>query len=154
MANTFNSIPAAQNAGLFHANLAAVSACTTRGPTATAGLAAANIVVCIPAVASDFKISKVAVKGISTSMTANTVAQLVGLWHWDGTTAYLVKEIDVSAASATPSTTAKSFEGEALFDDFVLPAGDALYVSTTITTTASTTALDVVAHGAFMGAAA
>lgn|SRR5574340_90759 len=152
MANTGNNIISGQNAGLFHANLAAVTACTTRGPTATAGLAAANIIVCIPAVASDFKISKVAVKGISTSMTAPTAAQLVGLWHWDGTTAYLVKEIPVTLV--TPSTTVVSFEGEMLFDDFVLPAGDALYVSTTITTTAATTALDVAAHGAFMGAAA
>lgn len=152
MANTANSVMTAQNAGLFNANLAAVTACTTRAPTATAGLAAANIVVCIPAVASDFKISKVAVKGISTSITAATAAQLIGLWHWDGTTAYLLKEVSVSLV--TPSTTAGSFEGEMVFDDFVLPSGDALYVSTTITTTASTTALNVTAHGAFMGAIA
>lgn len=152
MANTFNSIATPQNAGLFNANLAAVTACTTRGPTADAGLAAANIIVCIPAVASDFKISKVAVKGISTSITAPTAAQLVGLWHHDGTTAYLLKEVTVSLV--TPSTTVVSFEGELLFDDFVLPAGDALYVSTTITTTAAGTALNVTAHGAFMGASA
>lgn len=152
MANTGNNVITPQNAGLFNANLAAVTACTTRGPTATAGLAAANIVVCVPAVASDFKISKVAVKGISTSMTAPTAAQLVGLWHWDGTTAYLLKEVSVSLV--TPSTTAGSLESEMIFDDFVLPAGDALYVSTTITTTSATTALNVTAHGAFMGAIA
>lgn len=152
MPNIFNSVATPQNAGLFTANLAAVTACTTRGPTATAGLAAANIIVCIPAVASDFKISTVKVKGSSTSMTAPTAAQLVGLWFWDGTTAFLAKEVVVS--QVTPSTTVASFEGEMTFDDFVLPAGKALYVSTTITTTAATTAFGVFAHGAFMGALA
>lgn len=154
MANIFNSVATPQNALLGHANLAAVTACTTRGPTATAGLAAANIVVCVPTVASDCKISKIALKGISTSMTANTVAQLVGLWVWDGTTAYLRKELIVSPASSTPSTTVPSFELDTLFDDFVLFAGQALYVSTTVTTTAATTALGVSAHGAFLGASA
>lgn len=148
MANTPNSTISPQNAVLGHANLAAVTACTTRGPTATAGLAAANIVVCIPTVTADTRISLVNVKGISTSMTAPTAAQLVGLWDWDGTTAYLRKEIVVSAL--TPSVTAPSFDLDTLFDDFVLPIGHALYVSTTVTTTAATTALGVTAHGASM----
>lgn len=148
MANTPNSLISPQNAVLGHANLAAVTACTTRGPTATAGLAAANIVVCIPTVTADTKISKVALKGISTSITAPTAAQLVGLWDWDGTNAYMVKELTVTAL--TPSTTVASFESDSLYDDFVLPVGHALYVSTTVTTTASTTALGVTAHGASM----
>lgn len=148
MANTANNVITPQNAVLGHANLAAVSACTTRGPTATAGLAAANIIVCIPTVTTDTKISKVALKAISTSITAPTAAQLVGLWDWDGTTAYMVKELTVSLV--TPSTTVPSFESDTIYDDFVLPAGHALYVSTTVTTTASTTALGVTAHGASM----
>ncbi len=146
MANTANSIISAQNAVLGHANLAAVSACTTRGPTVTASLAGANIVVCVPTVSTDTKITKVALKAISTSITAATVAQLVGLWDWDGTTAYMVKELAVTAV--TPSTTVASFESDTVYDDFTLPAGHALYVSTTVTTTASTTALGVTAHGA------
>jgi hypothetical protein len=146
MANTPNSNITPQAAVLKHTSLAAVTACTTRGPTALAGLAAANIVVCIPTVASDCKISKIALKGISTSMTAPTAAQLVGLWDCDGTTAYMVKEIVVSVI--TPSTTAIAFELDTLYDDMVLPSGHSLYVSTTITTTASTTALMVTAHGA------
>lgn len=148
MANTPNSVVTPQLAVLGHANLAAVTACTTRGPTATAGLAAANIIVCVPTTTADTKISKVSLKAISTSMTAPTAAQLVGLWDWDGTTAYLVKELQVSLV--TPSTTVASFESDTLFDDFVLPIGHALYVSTTVTTTASTTALGVTAHGASM----
>lgn len=148
MANTPNSVITPQLAVLGHANLAAVTACTTRGPTATAGLAAANIVVCVPTVTADTKISKIALKAISTSITAPTAAQLVGVWDWDGTNAYMVKELTVSLI--TPSTTVASFESDTLYDDFVLPIGHALYVSTTVTTTANTTALGVTAHGASM----
>lgn len=148
MANTANSVITPQLAVLGHANLAAVTACTTREPTATAGLAAANIVVCVPTTTADTRISKIALKGISTSITAPTAAQLVGLWDWDGTNAYLVEEVAVSVV--TPSTTVASFELDTLYDDFVLPIGHALYVSTTVTTTANTTALLVSAHGASM----
>jgi len=146
MSNTANSIMSAQAAVLGHADLTGTTACTTRGPTATAGLAAANIVVCVPTVATDCKISKISLKGISTAITAPTAAQLVGIWDWDGTTAHMVKEITV--ALVTPSTTVPSFELDTLYDDLVLPANHALYVSTTITTTASTTAIGVTAHGA------
>lgn len=146
MANTPNAYMTPQAAVLGHANLAAVTACTTRGPTATAGLAAANIVVLVPTVATDCKITKISLKAISTSITAPTAAQLIGVWDWDGTTAYLVKEIVVSLV--TPSTTSPSFESDTLYDDFTLPAGHALYTSTTVTTTAATTALGVTAHGA------
>lgn len=149
MANTPNTFMSGQAAILGTANLAAVTACTTRGPTVTAGLAAANIILCVAANATaDQKISRIDVKGISTSITAATAAQLVGIWHWDGTTAYLVDEITVSAL--TPSTTTPSFQTYTLYDDLVLPATHALYVSTTVTTTASTTALQVTAHGASM----
>ncbi len=133
--NTPSSIMSPQAAFLGHCNLAAVTACTTRGPTATAGLAAANIVIALAANATaDQKISKIAIKGISTSFTAATAAQIVGIWHWDGTTAYLVDEILVTLV--TPSTTVASFEGEVVYDDFVLPATHALYMSVSITTTA------------------
>ncbi len=147
MANTANSVMTPQAAVLGHANLAAVTACTTRGPTATAGLAAANIVVCVPTVSTDCKISRIDVKGISTSITAATAAQLVGIWDWDGTNAYLVDEIVVTLVTPNTTTTA-SFYTFTAYDDFVLPAGHALYVSTTVTTTASTTALGITAHGA------
>lgn len=147
MANTANSVMTPQAAILGHCNLAAVTACTTRGPTVTASLAGANIVIALAANANaDQRISKIAIKGISTSFTAATVAQLVGIWHWDGTTAYLVDEI--LTVAVTPSTTVASYYGQNIYDDFVLPATHALYMSVSITTTASTTALQATIHGA------
>lgn len=147
MANTANSLMSPQAAILGHCNLAAVTACSTRGPTATAGLAAANIVIALAANATaDQKISKIHIKGISTSMTAATAANIVGIWHWDGTNAYLIDEILVTAV--TPSTTVASFAGFNIYDDFVLPATHALYMSVSVTTTAATTALQATVHGA------
>ena len=149
MANTANSVITPQLAVLGHADLSAVTACSTRGKTATAGLAAANIFSLVPLNASaDQRISKISVKATSTSITAPTAAQLVQIWHWDATNAHLITEIAISAL--TPSTTVASFQQDTLFDDLVLPIGHALYASTTVTTTASTTALEVTAHGASM----
>ena len=149
MSNTANSVITPQAAILGHCNLAAVTACTTRGPTATASLAGANIVIALAANANaDQKISKIAIKGISTSFTAATAGNIVGIWHWDGTNAYLVDEILVTAV--TPSTTVASYFGQALYDDFVLPATHALYMSVSVTTTAATTALQATIHGASM----
>lgn len=150
MSNLGNNVITAQNAILGVCNLAAVSACTTRAPTATASLAGANISLLVAANATaDQQISKISVKAISTSITAPTVAQVVGIWHWDGTNAYMIDEILVTVV--TPSTTAASFKLDTIYDDLVLPATHALYASTTIATTAATTALQVKAHGAALG---
>ncbi len=149
MANTANSIMTPQAAFLEHCNLSAVTACTTRGPTATASLAGANIVIAgsVNAV-SDKKVSKIVIKGISTSFTAPTAAQIVLVWHWDGTNAYLIDEILTTVV--TPSTTVASFQGVQLYDDLVIPVNHALYMAVSITTTASTTALQANIHGASM----
>lgn len=148
MANTFNSIASPQNAVLGHCDLTAATACTTRAPTATASLAAANIVIALAANASaDQRISKIRIKGASNSITAPTAANLVQVWHWDATKAWCVNEIVVTAVTPSASATA-SFEGELLFDDFVLPATHALYMSVGVTTTAATTALIATIHGA------
>ena len=149
MANTANSVITPQAAILGHCNLAAVTACTTRGPTAAGALAGANIILALAANANaDQKISKIAIKGISTSFTAPTAAQIVGIWHMDGTNAYLIDEILITVV--TPSTTVASFYGEKLYDDLVLPATHSLYMSVSITTTAATTALQGTIHGASM----
>jgi hypothetical protein len=146
MANTPNSIITPQLAILGTANLAAVGACTTRGPTATAGLAAANIFLLVPANASaDIPINMISVKAISTAIAAPTVPQLIGIWHWDGTTAYLIDEIAVTLV--TPSTTTASFKLDTVYTYLKLPMTHALYASTTIATTAATTALQVKAYG-------
>ena len=127
-------------------DLSAQTACTTRGPTATAGLAAANIV---PLVAADSlngrKIDAIRVKASSTSMAAPTAPNVVGIWQHNGTTAFLVYEIVVQAV--TPSTVSQAFETEITFPNLDLPAAHSLYVSVGVTTTAATTALTVRASG-------
>jgi hypothetical protein len=64
---------------------------------------------------------------------------------WDGTTAYVVDEFVISAI--TPSTTAPAFRVEKDYSNLVLPPAFALYISTSVTTTAATTALSVQAFG-------
>ena len=127
------------------ASLAAVTACTTRGPTATGSLAGANITIFVPTSTNGTRIDKIAVQACSTSFTAPTVAQTVLLWMWDGTTAYVFDEFVISAI--TPSTTAPAFRVEKDYSNLVLPPAFALYISTSVTTTAATTALSVQAFG-------
>ncbi len=127
------------------ASLAAVTACTTRAPTVTASLAAANISILCPASANGLRVDKIQVQACSSSFTAPTVAQTVLIWMWDGTTAYVIDEILVGAA--TPSTTAAAFNTAKSYTNLVLPATFALYMSTSVTTTASTTALSVSLFG-------
>jgi len=146
MAVTPNSIVTPQAPYCVIASLAAVSACTTRAPTATAGLAAANISAFVPTSTNGRRIDTVQVKACSSAFTSATVAQSVMIWMHDGTTAWLIKEIIVTAV--TPSTTVASYDSGPVALNVVLPAAFSLYISTSITTTASTTALEVVACGA------
>ena len=148
MANTFNSVASPQHSIVGIADFSAKTACTTRAPTATAGLAAANIFVMVPTTTEDTPISRIVLKGSSSSFTAPTVAQTLTLWVHDGTTAYPVKEIVLDAK--TPSTIVGSFEYDYLLTDFSLPIGYALYASTSITTTANTTAFVAMAFGSKM----
>lgn len=123
------------------ASLAAVTACTTRAPTVTASLAAANITELCPVSTNGRRIDKIAVQACSSAITAATAAQTVLIWLWDGTTAYVIDEFVVTLQ--TPSTTAAAFRLEKTYTTLVLPAAFKLYMSTTVTTTASTTALSV-----------
>ena len=136
----FPGVPYAVNG-----SLAAVSACTTRAPTATAGLAAANILPLAPASSNGRRIDKIQVQACSSSISAATVAQVVGIWMHDGATAYLVDEIQVSAQ--TPSTTGTAFQTGKSYSNLVLPPAFSLYMSTTVAATASTTALSVQVFG-------
>ena len=127
-------------------NLAAVTACTTRAPTATASLAGANIVALTNTSASGLRIDSIEVTAASNAISAATTAGLVQIWAWDGTNAYLIDEIAVSAV--TPSATVAAFQTIKYYTNpIVLPAAYKLYCSTTVTTTASTNALSVVANG-------
>ena len=126
-------------------DLTVATACTTRGPTATAGLAAANIIELTPVSTNGRRIDKITVQAASTAIAAPTAEQIVGIWMWDGTTAFLIDEIDIDLV--TPSTTATSFSTSKSYTDFVLPAAFKLYISTTVTTAAATTALTVTVFG-------
>lgn len=142
-ANTAPIFPIAPYA--VNGSLAASTACTTRAPTATASLAAANIAILVPASTNGIRIDMIRVKACSNAINAATAANIVQIWEWDGTTAYLFDELAVTAL--TPSATVPSFVLERTYTSLVLPATHALYMSNTVTTTAATTALEVQAFG-------
>lgn len=127
-------------------SLAAQTACTTRGPTATASLAGAQITAFVPISTNGLRIDSIQVNGISTGITVASVANVVGIWIWDGTTAYLWTEIVTTVV--TPSTVAAAYT--ATYTPTLplnLPAAFALYASVSVTTTAGGAALQVTAFG-------
>lgn len=148
MTVTANSVITAQAPYAVNVSLAAVTACTTRAPTATASLAAANIIAFVPTSTNGCRIDTVSFKGCSTSFTAATAVQTITIWEWDGTNAYPLKEVITTLV--TPSTTVGSYDSGDIPINKVLPASHALYVSTSITTTAATTALCGTAIGALL----
>jgi hypothetical protein len=92
------------------------------------------------------RIDSIQVNAVGTSITTANAANIVGIWMWDGTTAFLIQEIAVTAV--TPSTTTAAFTTTLNFTQpLVLPAAFALYASTTVTTTSAGTALQVTAFG-------
>lgn len=127
------------------ASLAAVSACTTRAPTAVANLAAAFIFPLVPTSTNGVRIDQIRVKGASSAITGATTAQTVTIWESDGTTAWPIDELIVSAV--TPSTTVPSFSILSQYTTLSLPAAHSLYMSTSVATTASTNALSVTVVG-------
>lgn len=148
MATTPNSVITPQGPLLAPLSLAAVTACATRAPVAAASLATNNIFQLVAPQTNGCRIDRISVKGSSSSISAATVAQSVIIWLFDGTTAWAFDEILVTAV--TPSTTVASFQGYNLYQGLVLPPTWSVYASTTITTTAATTALDVIAQGAVL----
>ena len=146
MATTPNSVITAQTPYAVNADLTALSACTTRAPTATASLAAANIVAFVPVSTNGRRIDSFSLKGASSSQVAPTAVQDVLIWLHDGTKAYPFKEVQTTLV--TPSTTVGSYESGPIPLGIVLPAGFSLYISTSIATTAATTALVATAQGA------
>ena len=126
--------------------LVAQTACTTRAPTATASLAGANITAFVPVSTNGLRIDAIQVNAAGTGITTANAANLVDIWLWDGTTAFMILEIAVTAV--TPSTTAAAFTTTYTFPaPLIMPAAFALYASTTVTTTAAGTALQVTAYG-------
>ena len=126
--------------------LVAQTACTTRAPTATASLAGANITAFVPISTNGLRIDSIQVNAAGTGISTANAANLVDIWLWDGTTAFMILEIAVTAV--TPSATAAAFTTTYTFPaPLILPAAFALYASTTVTTTAAGTALQVTAFG-------
>jgi len=126
--------------------LVANTACTTRAPTATASLAGANIIAFVPVSTNGLRIDSIQVNAAGTGITTANAANLVDIWLWDGTTAFMILEVAVTAV--TPSTTSAAFTTTYTFPaPLVMPAAFALYASTTVTTTAAGTALQVTAFG-------
>jgi hypothetical protein len=136
-ANTAPIFPLAPYSAL--ASLAAVTACTTRAPLAFSAIAANNLVALAATSANGLRVDRISVQACSTSITAPTAAQSVLIWQTDGTTVWLIDEILVSVV--TPSTTVAAFAAYHAYVNKVLPPTHSLYVSTTVTTTAATTAL-------------
>ena len=127
-------------------SLAAQTACTTRGPTATASLAGAQITAFVPISTNGLRIDSIQVNGISTAIGQASVANVVGIWIWDGTTAYLWTEILTTVV--TPSATAVAYTSTYTPTlPLNLPAAFALYASVSVTTTAAGSALQVTAFG-------
>ena len=147
MAVTPNSVVTPQGFLFAPVSLAAVTACATRAPQTVAAAPGANIFQ-VPATitTNGCRIDRIYVKGVSTSITAATVAQTVTIWISDGTTVWPIDELLVTAV--TPSTTVASFQTFNTYTGLNLTSTQSLWVSTSITTTAATTALDVIATGA------
>jgi hypothetical protein len=126
--------------------LVAQTACTTRAPTATGSLAGANITAFVPASTNGLRIDSIGVTAASTGISVASVANIVGIWAWDGTTAFLINEILTTVVS--PSATALSYSGMLTYSQpLILPAAFALYASVSVTTTAAGAALVVTAYG-------
>ena len=137
----------AQTPYMVSVSLTAQTAATTRAPTVTASLAAANIIQFVPTSTNGTRIDWIKVKASGTGITTANAANLVHIWQWDGTTAWLNDEIVVSAVTPAATVT-PSFETVYYYKDgLILPAAFKLYVSVTVTTTAAGTALVATAAG-------
>jgi hypothetical protein len=136
----------AQTPYILTKTLAAQTATTTRAPTATANLAAANIVAFVPTSTNGCRIDSIQVNACGTSISTINAANTVMIWQYDGTTAFMIQEIAVTAV--TPSATTPSFTTTYVFPiPLNLPSTFSLYVSVGVTTTASGTALQATAFG-------
>jgi len=136
MAVTPNSIITAQVPTTFFYDLSAASAVTSRAPiTGTAGLTAASSTI---SNINGRQIISASVKAISSAQSSSGIQQ-VYLWQYDGTKSWLVDELTVVSIAA--SITSPSYSSKTNYTDWILPAGHQLYVSTTLATIASTTAL-------------
>ena len=126
--------------------LAAQTACSTRAPTATGSTTAANIIAFVPTSTNGLRIDSIQVNACGTGFTTANATNVVQIWIDDGTNAFVLTEIVVTAV--TPSATAAAFTTTYTFPlPLNLPAAFVLKVSVGTTTTAAGTALQVTAFG-------
>ena len=83
------------------------------------------------------------VDAITVTAKGTTVANIVDIWIYNGTTSFLYAEITVSAV--TPSTTVQAFITTVPFNNLVLPPTYQLYISEQVGTTSAD--LNVMAFG-------
>lgn len=72
------------------------------------------------------------IDAITVTGKGTTVASIVDIWVYNGTTSYLYAEISVSAV--TPSTTTAAFTTTVTFNNLVLPPTYQLYISEQVQT--------------------
>ena len=131
-ANTSPIFPLSPVVGI--ATLTAATAVTSRANiTGTTGL-----VQLTPTSTNGKKIDAITVTAKGT-----TVANIVDIWIYNGTTSYLYAEIPVSAI--TPSTTVQAFSTTVTFNNLVLPPTYQLYISEQVGTTSAD--LNIIAFG-------
>jgi Zn-dependent protease with chaperone function len=72
------------------------------------------------------------VDSIIVKSKATSVASIISIWIYNGTTSFLYDEIDVTAVTA--STTVDSFSVRKTYSDLILPPTYQLYISQTVQT--------------------
>lgn len=116
-------------------------ASTPKAASALLGSAETNLQV--PTTASNIfnaggsgsKIEEIVVKATTTSLVATTVAGLVYIFLFDGTTHHLFDDIPVTAV--TPSATTAPFRANKVYTNLWLPSGWSLRASQSIAGNAS-----------------
>jgi hypothetical protein len=75
------------------------------------------------------------VDAITVTAKGTTVANIIDIWMYNGTTSYLYAEIPVTAI--TPNTTTLAFTSTVTFNNLVLPPTYQLYISEQVGTTSA-----------------
>ena len=143
MAGTPNSIITPQTPFSIHANLSGVTAITSRAPITSAtgltqiGTNTANV--------SGRQINSIIVRGSGNTQVAATVPMIITIWQYDGSTAWPVEDITVTAV--TPATVTAPFYTKVNYTNWIIPSTHSLYACQSITTTTTTAVIVQVLGG-------
>jgi len=131
MAVTANSIITPQAPRAAHCAIGATGLVSRFHITGTTGLT-----LLAAAGTNGTQINSILIKAEPNTNGVNT-ASVVYVWEYDGTTSWIVDEIQVT--TTTPSTTAPSFQTRVYYSGWIIPINHSIYVSNSINT--ATTAL-------------